>query len=371
MTGEPQTQRLTRLTPVGDVLARIDALVKAVAPGEVGIAAAIGCILAHDLVLDPRPASPIALRDGWAVRSELTLDASAYTPAPLPTAIRIETGGLLPAGVDAVAPPDGVSVRHGRAEAVTPVVAGEGVLPAGADAGRGATLGHVGQRLGPLQVAVLTAAGRERISVRAPRVRLVRARARPDHILSAVCSLIARAVAAEGGVTEGEGPADLAAALEDTHADAIVAVGGTGSGRNDASVHTLARLGRVEAHGIALSPGETAAFGVAGTRPVLLLPGRVDAALAVWLMLGRRMLARLSGGSEHHLSSMAVLTRKIASPLGLAEVVPVRCRAGKAEPLASGYWPLHALAQADGWVLVPADSEGYPAGAEVMVRAWP
>jgi molybdopterin biosynthesis enzyme len=220
-------------------------------------------------------------------------------------------------------------------------------------------------------VAVLAAAGRERISVRAPRVRLVRARARPDHILSAACGLIARAVAAEGGVTEGEGPADLAAALEDTNADAIVAVGGTGSGRNDASVLSLARLGRVEAHGIAISPGETAAFGFAGTRPVLLLPGRVDAALAVWLMLGRRMLARLTGGSEHHHSSTAALARKIASPLGLAEVVPVRCRAGTAEPLASGYWPLYALAQADGWVLVPADSEGYPAGAEVMVRPWP
>jgi molybdopterin biosynthesis enzyme len=30
--------------------------------------------------------------------------------------------------------------------------------------------------------------------------------------------------------------------------------------------------------------------------------------------------------------------------------------------------PLTALAQADGWILVPADSEGYPPGTEVMVR---
>ena len=36
---------------------------------------------------------------------------------------------------------------------------------------------------------------------------------------------------------------------------------------------------------------------LSGTRPVLLLPGRLDAALAVWLVLGRRMLARLSGGT--------------------------------------------------------------------------
>jgi molybdopterin biosynthesis enzyme len=67
----------------------------------------------------------------------------------------------------------------------------------------------------------------------------------------------------------------------------------------------------------------------------------------------------------------AKLARKIASPLGFAELVPVRMRDGAAEPIASGYLSLAALAQAQGWILVPADSEGYPAGAEVMIRAWP
>ena len=42
---------------------------------------------------------------------------------------------------------------------------------------------------------------------------------------------------------------------------------------------------------------------------------------------------------------------------------------GGAEPIASGYWPLQAIARANGWILVPGDSEGYPAGAEVVVRA--
>jgi molybdopterin molybdotransferase len=51
--------------------------------------------------------------------------------------------------------------------------------------------------------------------------------------------------------------------------------------------------------------------------------------------------------------------------------VPVRTYDGGAEPIASGYVPLSALAQADGWVFVPADSEGYPPGAEVVIRPWP
>jgi molybdopterin biosynthesis enzyme len=136
-------------------------------------------------------------------------------------------------------------------------------------------------------------------------------------------------------------------------------------------VHTLERAGRLEVHGIALSPGETAAFGRVDTRPVLLVPGRLDAALAVWLTLGQRLLARLAAATEESPAQLMGLSRKVASPLGLAEVVPVRLRDGAAEPLASGHWPLAAIAQADGWILVPPDSEGYPAGAEVVVRQWP
>ena len=68
----------------------------------------------------------------------------------------------------------------------------------------------------------------------------------------------------------------------------MVAIGGTGSGRNDASVRTLARVGQVAFHGIAIAPGETTALGFVGARPVLLLPGRMDAALAGWLTVGRR-----------------------------------------------------------------------------------
>jgi len=164
---------------------------------------------------------------------------------------------------------------------------------------------------------------------------------------------------------------DVTASLSDPGVDAVVIVGGTGSGRNDASVRVLAAAGRVEVHGVGLRPGESAAFGMVGARPVLLIPGRLDAALAVWLMLGRHVLARLSGSTQELPTTPALLTRKVASPLGMTEVVPVRMRDGKAEPIASGYWPLQAFTQADGWIPVAADSEGYPAGAHIMVRAWP
>jgi molybdopterin molybdotransferase len=203
----------------------------------------------------------------------------------------------------------------------------------------------------------------------------MRVRAAGDDVIDAAMHLIAGEVAAVGGRIlgdeQGTSAARLDAALSDDTADAIIAVGGTGSGRHDASERALARIGRVEAHGIALSPGETAAFGLVGPRPVLILPGRLDSALAVWLVIGRRLLARLSGDIAEETTTKARLSRKVASSLGLTEVVPMRMHDGAAEPIASGYVPLSALAQADGWLLVPADSEGYPRGAEVVIRPWP
>jgi molybdopterin biosynthesis enzyme len=104
-----------------------------------------------------------------------------------------------------------------------------------------------------------------------------------------------------------------------------------------------------------------------------LLPGRLDAALAVWLVVGRRILDRLAAAKNNdgEMAEALPLARKIASTVGLAEVVPVRRNAAQAEPLASKYLPLSSLARSDGWILVPADSEGYPAGAPVQVRSWP
>jgi molybdopterin molybdotransferase len=136
-------------------------------------------------------------------------------------------------------------------------------------------------------------------------------------------------------------------------------------------VRTLARYGAVEAHGIAVSPGETAALGFVGTRPVLLVPGRLDSALAIWLLLGRHLVAKLAGGKIEDMPVMLPLKRKATSSIGLTELMPVSCSDGMAEPLGSGYLSFESLARSDGWIVIPADSEGFAAGTPVGVRAWP
>jgi molybdopterin molybdotransferase len=371
MVVEPdRPQRIARLTPLADVLARLEALIEPVTPRAANLSAARGRTLAEDILIPaPIPAMARALCDGWAVRSDLTADASGYAPAPLPFAVRVDVGEPLPGDADAVAPLDAVAMREGTAQALAPVGPGEGVLGAGVDGARGATLLSAGRRLGAVEIALLAAAGIAEVPVRAPRLRLVPARRGSDAVIDAAIGAIAHAIGSQGGDPLIAAPGDNA--LAEAGADAVIVIGGTGSGRRDGSVRTLASMGEVLIHGVALLPGETTALGTVGARPVLALPGRLDAALAAWHVLGRVMLARLAGNRETLPMRTARLTHKVSSSVGLAELVPVRCEGLSATPIASGYVPLAVLAQANGWILINADSEGYPAQSEVVIRPWP
>lgn len=373
MVVEPDSpQRIARLTPLSDVLARLDGLVRPVPARASDLSGALGSTLAEDVVANaPVPATARALRDGWAVRADHTTDAGTYAPAPLPAAARIDVGQPLAGDADAVTPLDAVTVRNGMAQALVPVGPGDGVLSAGADVAAGAVLMEAGRRLARPQIEVLAAAGVAAVRIRAPRLRLVRVGQSGDAFIDAAFACVADAIGARGGVAVTTGPDGLAHALLDPAVDAIVVVGGTGSGRSDATVRTLASMGEVYVHGVALLPGETTAFGAIGSRPVLALPGRLDAALAAWHLLGQVMLARLAGSREPECQRTAKLTHKVSSTVGLSELVPVRCEGRLATPIASGYVPLSVLAQANGWILIAPESEGYPASTEVMVRPWP
>jgi molybdopterin molybdotransferase len=370
MVADSEIQRIARLTPLADVLASFDLSIGPVEPREKVVGNALGLTLAASTVIaEHHPPAALALRDGYAVRAEATLDASSYAPALLvPTPPRVDIGDAMPDGADAVAALDAVQMRGTQASALAPVASGDGVLAPGADAAAGLQLRLAGARLRRVDVALLEALGVERVLVRQPRVRVVRAGT--GKIVEGVATLIAAAINAESGTAVCDDIA-LEAALTDDGEDMVVAIGGTGSGRNDASVRTLARVGHVAYHGIGIAPGETTAIGFAGSQPVLLLPGRIDAALAGWLTIGRRMLARRAFRLIEGQPFAAELARKIASPLGLAEVVAVRRRLGRVEPVAQGYLSMQALAHAEGWILIPADSEGHPAGARVVVRPWP
>ena len=371
MAVDSSIQRITRLTPLSAILALIDSRVGAVKPQKTAIHEARNFTLAEDVVASEQPPRPIALRDGFAVDAATVADAGPYAPVPLPLTVRrIDAGEALPSDADAVLPLDAVTSRGYRAEALAPVTAGEGVLPAGGDAAPRTPLRRAGQSARAIDIAVMAAAEIRDVAIRAPRIHIVYGDEARLPAIDVALAMLTRVTGEAGGVVTGRS-ITLEPALGDEETSAVIAVGGTGSGLRDAAVHRLARLGQVEAHGIAVSPGETAAFGFAGAKPVLLVPGRLDAAVAIWLLIGRYLVAKLAGGSIADWPVTLPLKRKVTSTIGLTELVPVRCAGGVAEPLASGYLSLESLAHSDGWIVVPAASEGFAAGTPVAVRAWP
>jgi molybdopterin molybdotransferase len=362
------TQRLSTLMPLAQVLIRVEALAQPVAAREAALADAESRILAADVsVKAPQPTKPVALRDGWAVRAELIADAGPYAPVSMePPPTWVDAGSAMPHSADAVLPPDAVAIGAAGAEAHAAATAGDGVLAVGADAAPERPLRLAGERLRAVDVAVLQAVGIARVMVREPRVRIV---STAGAATDAVALAISRAVSAHGAVVIFVRA--LERALADQHTDVVITVGGTGAGQDDASVSMLRRMGQVDMHGFGIAPGETAALGAVGHMPVLMLPARLDGALAAFILVGEPLLRRLTGAVASGPGLPVSLTRKIVSTVSLAEVVPVRLMADGVEPLASGYWPVQALARADGWVFVQPESEGFPAGAQLEMRAFP
>lgn len=366
-------QRIARLMPLEDVMQRIAERVQPASPRQMGAAAALGSTLAQDIVVaDLHPAMPLALIDGWAVRAELTADAGSYAPAVLPELREIAVGEALCGDSDAVAPAEAVTWRGGNGEVHAAVTPGEGVLMPGTDAAVGEVLRQTGHRLRAVDVAAMQALGITDVRVRRPRIRVAHAGQGRNEVADAIVDWLAHAIVADGcEPVAARSGGEVEALLIGDSVDAVVMIGGTGTGARDDTVHALGRIGAVEAHGIAMSPGETAAFGIAYSRPVLLTPGRLDSTVAVWLLVGRAMLARLRSATAHLSSRESTLIGKITSTVGLTELVLVRQALDGVEPLASKYLPLATLARADGWLVIPAASEGLPPGARVTVYPLP
>ena len=126
----------------------------------------------------------------------------------------------------------------------------------------------------------------------------------------------------------------------------------------------MAERGEIIAHGIAVQPGRTSAVGRIGTTPVVVLPGAPDQAFAAWWTLALPVLDRLSGRRPRKTLNLP-LARKIASGVGIAEIVLLERKQGDWVTLAVGELSLDAIARAEAWLTVPGGAEGFAAGAAV------
>ncbi len=159
-------------------------------------------------------------------------------------------------------------------------------------------------------------------------------------------------------------------AIRGCEADVLLVSGGSSVGQEDHAPTIVAELGELPVHGIALRPASPTGIGFLGNQPVFLLPGNPVSCLCAYDLFAGRAI-RILGGRSPNLPYSRVqmpLMAKVSSAVGRVDYVRVRVREGRAEPLAvSGASMLSTTTVADGFVLVPRDSEGYPAGETVTV----
>ena len=359
-------QRLpTSLTPL-DVA--IDALlngVEPVAPVELTLAEALRCIAAGAPPLQAFPPHDIAAADGYAFFARDLVGASSYSPLPLSALpVWLEAGDAMPDACDCVLDSDSVDLSSPLPQVLAEAIPGQGVRRAGSDIVAGSRVAEAGRRVLPRDLLMARAAGLERLNVRRPKLRIVNV---PGGSVSA--DLIAESARAAGAeaisiTAAGRDAGSIAAALDDGACDLLLIVGGSGVGRTDATVTALAAHGEILAHGIALQPGRTAAVGRLGKAPVVVLPGAPNQALAAWWTVALPALDRLSGRRPRRTVNLP-LARKIASSVGIAEIVLLERKQDMWATLAVGELSLEAIAHAEAWLVIPGGSEGFAAGSPV------
>ncbi len=245
-------------------------------------------------------------------------------------------------------------------------IPGQGVRRAGGDIAGGTAVVEAGRRVLPRDLMIARAAGIALLSVRRPRVGVVNIPAAGAAVTAQLIAESARKAGAEVVSVEAAGrDADsIAGALVVGGCDLLLTVGGSGVGRSDATVTALALRGEVIAHGIALQPGRTTAVGRIDKTPVITLQGAPDQAFAAWWTLALPVLDRLSGRRPRQ-SLKLPLQRKIASSVGIAEIVLLRRKHGGWVTLAVGDLSLDAIARAEAWRVVSGGTEGFAAGTPV------
>jgi molybdopterin molybdotransferase len=363
-----KTQRLpASLTPLDVALAALLRGVVPVAPAELALADALGCIAAEMPPLKAYPPHDIAACDGWALRAGDLVGASSYSPLPLAKSpVWVEAGDVMPEACDCVVDSDSVDQTGPMFQVLAEAIPGQGVRRAGGDIAAGTIVVGAGRRILPRDLLIAQATGMKTLSVRRPRVCVVNIPTTGEAVTAHLIAESARKAGAE--VVRVEAVArdadSIAKAFDADGCDLILTTGGSGVGRTDATVTALAQRGELLAHGVALQPGRSSAVGRIGKTPVVALPGAPDQAFAAWWTLALPVLDRLSGRRPRKTLNLP-LARKIASSVGIAEIVLLQRKQGVWTVLAVGDLSLDALARAEAWLAVPGGSEGFAAGAPV------
>ena len=412
--------------------------VQAVGTESVELLMAAGRVLAEPVPAD-RDIPPFArsTRDGYAVRSAdlaqlpATLDVIGEIRAgekagAIPSEIgpgqaaSIMTGAPVPAGADAVVMVEYSTRNEGQVEIRNSVLAGENMVPRGAEARQGVLLLNCGLRLNDAAIALAASVGKSRLEVyKRPRVavlttgdEIVDVNATPGatQIRNSNSYSLAVQIREAGGepvllaIAPDEAQALRRLMEEGLQADLLLVTGGVSMGRYDLVEQVLSEMGaEFFFTGAKIQPGRPVVFGRCadpqGLKPEVFaassgtaeampspkptgktnskyffgLPGNPVSTMVTFELFARPMLEALSAQSPRKLAFLhARLKSEICVKSGLRRFLPA-ILSGELEQSEvelvrwQGSGDIAATARANCYVVIPPDRERMSAGEWIAV----
>ncbi|WDP91361.1 MAG: molybdopterin molybdotransferase MoeA [Desulfobacter sp.] len=365
-------------------------------------------VLAEDITAkEDMPGFRRACMDGYAVRASDTFGASESTPAwleiagtiamgetpefelPRGSAARISTGGMLPAGADAV-----VMVEHSEAvdeqsvEIYKSVAPLQHVIDSSEDFAGGNVVLEKGSLVRPQEQGLLAGLGHSRCRVfKTPKVGIIstgdeiipiEGMPGPGKIRDINSYSLAALIREAGGEAIRYGivkddPGALKTICENALAqtDMVLISGGSSVGARDYTVEVLAGLAdtQILVHGMSVSPGKPTILARSGKTPVWGLPGQVTSAMVVLKIVVIPFLNKIQGLSApgEPVRLPARLTRNLASAQGRRDFVRVALHRGdaglEARPVLGKSGLIRTMVHADGLLEIGEHVEGLEKGS--------
>lgn len=377
---------------------------------RLALADALGLVLAEDLrAPEPLPPFPRSGMDGYAVRSQDTIDATREAPVTLPlvgvipaghplkdelapgTTVAIMTGGALPKGADAVIRLEEVRVTEAGVCIFRHVPPMENVSPIGEDVQEGQVVLTAGQLIRPQEINLLAALGIDCVPVFArPRVgilstgdELVGIGEVPGHgqIRNSNGPGVAALVRAAGGEPRLLGIARdvtdvIAGALRQPEGcDLLITTGGVSVGQFDVVKEAMAVLGAEQLFWrVSIKPGTPVCAGLLEGRLMIGLSGNPAAAITDFDLLVRPLLDHMLGRQRLGLrEAEGILDQPVLKKVALTRFLRARAYNGPDgeihldTDMAQRAGVLSTMCAANAYAVIPGHSEPLPAGARVMV----
>ena len=385
---------------IDEAYARIAALASPLPGEEVPVAEAAGRVLAGDVLgAVDLPGFDRSSMDGWAVRSadfpggpvslpvrgDVAAGSTGDVPLEPGTVVQISTGAPIPPGADAVLP-----LEDGE-ESGDVLTSSEAVRPQafvrfrGEDVRAGELLVPAGQRLTPARLAVVASGGVASVRVhRRPRVSIVATGSElvplgeplpPGAIYNSNGPTLAAHALADGAIVlparrvedDPESTREvLGAALDE--ADVVLVSGGVSVGGHDLVKSTLAELGVEELFWrVRIKPGKPIFCGRRGDTWVFGLPGNPVSTVAGYMVFVAPLLKRMTGEPFAPPATTSVPLAADAPNRGDRTTYATARYADGGVVLTDkqGSHMTKALADADGFAILPWDRDLVPAGERV------